>query len=269
MELARHTASARASHARIVSPGQAVHVSHLPSSAPVQPRARYRCCVHVLHSRQCVAPTPLWYVPELHRRHAEEGGLGLYVPAAHGKHTASLLGWQLSPHEKPAAHVWQWRQAVAPGADWNLPEPQVSHAGVLGAPVKLPGRQAAHPLSADARHAEATKFPAAHVRHGLQAVPRAPVWYVPPAQVAHAVSPALEANVPDEQLVQTPSASPLHPLAHTWPLTHVVHGWQAVRPGSRWNEPAAHASQSLELPVLAWNFPASHGTHDADPCAGW
>jgi hypothetical protein len=150
LDAARHTASDRAPHARIAPCGQAVHVAHTPSSAPLQPLARYRCSVHPRHGRHRVAPLAPWYVPAAHRAHVDVALLGLNVPGWHGVHCASCVAVQLSPHEKPALHDRHCRHAVPPEAGWYVPPAQDAHAPRFRPVLKAPGAHGRHPRSSRA-----------------------------------------------------------------------------------------------------------------------
>jgi hypothetical protein len=156
LDAARHTASERVSHGRIAPCGQAVHVAHRPSSAPLHPLARYRASVHARHGRHRVAAEAGWYAPGAHWAHVDSALLGLNVPGVHGVHSASCVVVQLSPHEKPASQDRHGRHAIAPEAGWYVPPAQDAHAPRFWPVLKVPGPHARHPLSSGGTQAVAS-----------------------------------------------------------------------------------------------------------------
>jgi hypothetical protein len=115
--------------------------------------------------------------------------LGLYVPAAHLAHTASVVALQLPPHDSPGRHALHPAHALPPAALRNLPVSQAVHAGLLVVPEYVPGAQAWHARFAVARQSVACNVPAAHAWQSSQPDFSTPVWYLPAEQAVHAYAP--------------------------------------------------------------------------------
>jgi hypothetical protein len=280
-----HTVSIRAPHACTVLCGQTVHVSHRPFSAPLHPLARYRPAVHVAQAPQTVPPTVSRYVPAAHRRHVDVWLLGLNVPIWQGVHTAFWVGWQLSPQDWPAMHVWQASHWVPPVPAWYLPFSHPMHAASPVIELYVPGWQAGHTRSALARQAVPWYVPAAQFRQLWHVTPRTPVWYVPAPQASQVNRPNALTYVPARQLPHTPSTVAVHPLVQTCPLRQAVHATHDVNPLPVRNVPAEHpmqvdfsvapwyvpgeqSAQTLDSTPV-WNWPARQILHSMDPSAFW
>lgn len=128
---------------------------------------------------------------------------------------------------------------------------QASHCEPPVVPLNVPGRQLVQVLET-----AAAMVPAAQVLQltepATAALPAAqftqakvaPGENLPPSQLAHLVEPVRTAYKPEAQAVQAADA-----------------------PVDAENFPAAQAVHPVEL-LLAWNVPAEHTTHEAEPVAG-
>jgi hypothetical protein len=230
---------------------EAVHRVQLvqaPSCVALQPAPRNCQARHARQSRQSVLPSPVWKVPAAHAWHVDTRLLGLYVPAAHLAHVASVVALQLPPHDSPGRHALHPAHALPPAVLRNLPVSQAVHAGALAIPEYVPGLHWLHALFAVARQADAWNVPGAQAWQSSQPDFCTPVWYLPAAQVVHAYAPLAVVKLPSRHWEQTPFWTPfLQPLDQYQPASHGRHSRQNDAPVPSWNTPApaAHVSHPV------------------------